>query len=151
MTIERLSHNEPIPYDLLLSADPDKHMIETYIHDSIVYVTRDTSGRIIGIIAYLPLSTETVEIKNIAVHQHYQNQGIGTRLIKETLQYIKHRSYSKVIIGTGNTSVKQLRLYQKLGFRIKEKIEGFFTENYPFPIEENGSICKDKIVLEMDI
>jgi ribosomal protein S18 acetylase RimI-like enzyme len=151
MTIERLSHNETIPYDLLLLADPDKHMIETYIHDSIIYITRNTSSHIIGIIAYLPISAETMEIKNIAVHQHYQNKGIGTRLIIETLQYIKNLNYSKVIIGTGDTSSKQLRLYQKLGFRIKEKIEGFFIKNYPFPIEENGSICKDKIVLEMDI
>jgi ribosomal protein S18 acetylase RimI-like enzyme len=151
MIIERLSQNETIPYDLLLLADPDKRMIDTYIHDSIVYITRDTSGCIIGIIAYLSLSAETVEIKNIAVHQHHQNRGIGTRLIRETLQYMKDLNYLKVIIGTGNTSFKQLHLYQKLGFRIKEKINGFFTENYPSPIEENGFICKDKVVLEMDL
>ncbi|MBN1696665.1 MAG: GNAT family N-acetyltransferase [Spirochaetales bacterium] len=151
MRIERLEKNDIVPYDLLLEADPYKAMIDSYIHDSSVYVARNASGAVIGIIAWLPLSAETAEIKNIAVHPDCRNRGIGTKLIGKALREIKAAGFSSVVIGTGNTSRRQRALYEKLGFRIKEVVKGFFTKNYPFPIEENGAICEDMVVLEMEI
>lgn len=51
-----------------------------------------------------------------------------------------------LMIGTGNSSLAQLRLYQRLGFRIVSIVPDFFA-NYPEPIYENGILCRDMVRL----
>ena len=53
----------------------------------------------------------------------------------------------EVWIGTGNSSISQLALYQKMGFRIAGVDVDFFTRNYPEEIIENGIHCRDMIRL----
>lgn len=54
-------------------------------------------------------------------------------------------------IGTGNSSLNQLGLYQKCGFRIIGVDKDFFTRHYEDEIVENGIICRDMIRLSMDL
>lgn len=46
---------------------------------------------------------------------------------------------------------KQIRLYQKLGFKKHTTIKDFFIDNYPEPIYENGKQLIDMVVLKKDI
>jgi ribosomal protein S18 acetylase RimI-like enzyme len=72
-------------------------------------------GRIIGSVrAY---SKEgTCYIGRLVVHPDFQNQGIGTRLMNdiETIFY----GCKRFELFTGDKSERNLRLYQKLGYRI---------------------------------
>lgn len=148
--IRELLKTEAIPYNLLLIADPSKNNIDNYLSDSLTY-TAVCSGQTIGCYVLYPLDTETIEIKNIAVEEKYHGKGLGTILLHDAIDKATSNGFKKIIIGTGNSSIGQLYLYQKVGFRITEIKKNFFTENYNEPITENGIECKDMIVLTREL
>lgn len=122
--IRELSKEEAIPYDLLLLADPSAAAISSYIHTGeIVVAERDK-----GIIATYVLVKDKVsaEIKNIAVHSACQGQGIGKALLHDAAQRAKEKGCKNICIGTGNSSIGQLYLYQKQGFEMVEIRKDFF-------------------------
>ena len=59
----------------------------------------------------------------------------------------KKKGYKKIEIGTGNSSLGQLALYQKCGFRITGIDIDFFIRCYQEEIFENGIQCRDMIRL----
>ena len=89
----------------------------------------------------------TVEIKNVAVKPEFQGQGIGSYLIENVVQIASLNRQKSICIGTANSSLGQLYLYQKLGFDISEIRKNFFIDNYKEPIYENGIQAKHMIML----
>lgn len=83
--------------------------------------------------------------------EQLQGQGLRTRLLLDAIERSKNSDYKKIIIGTGNSSLGQLYLYQKVGFRITQVKPDFFVKNYENEIWENGLQCKDKVVLTKEI
>lgn len=149
LSFSELSSSDQIPYELLLLADPSKEMVNQYLKKSAVYVAR-YQGNIVGTLLLLPLSEEELEIKNLAVKTEYQAQGIGSYLIVNAIKTARNKKYSSICIGTSNSSIGQLYLYQKLGFDISEIKWDFFTINYPEPVYENGIRAKHMIMLSKD-
>lgn len=143
--IRELNKDEEIPYDLLLIADPSKANVDAYVLQSIIYVA-DLKGKSIGCYV-LHVDNESAEIKNIAVDQKHQGKGIGTILLNDAITKAINLKLKKIIIGTGNSSIGQLHLYQKVGFRITSIIPDFFRKHYDELIMENGIECRDMIVL----
>lgn len=137
-------------YDLLLLADPSLAMINDYLPRSRV-LSAQNNGRIIGVAVLLPTHPRCLEIINIAVDNEFQGQGIGQTLLNKSIEYTKDAGYLRVEIGTGNSSLAQLRLYQKMGFKISHIDTDYFVRNYPEPIFENGIQCTDMIRLVQDI
>ncbi|MCM3710378.1 GNAT family N-acetyltransferase [Sporosarcina luteola] len=150
MKIIKLQHHEIPPYDLLLLADPSYELVEAYITDGECYVYKENED-IIGVFVIVPLSEVTVEITNIAVRGDRQRQGIGKKLLQEAIKVAKSSGYEWIEIGTGNSSIGQLALYQKCGFRISDVIKDFFIQHYDKIIMENGIQCIDMIRLRLEI
>lgn len=139
-----------IPFDLLLSADPSRENILKYIQRSTVFKAM-LNGDIIGCYVLFSHDESAVEIKNIAVNDRFQGNGIGTRLLRHAIERSKENKFKRIIIGTGNSSLRQLYLYQKAGFRITQIRPDFFVENYEEEIWENGLQCRDMLILTMEI
>ena len=134
--------------DLLLSADPDKKAILSYLPDSEVLVYRDND-----IFVSIAIITETAgvfELKNIAVLTKYQGKGIAKSMINKAKQLAKESGAKTIEVGTGNSSLSQLALYQKCGFRMRS-IEPNFFDSYPEPIIENGIRCIDMVRLRAEL
>jgi ribosomal protein S18 acetylase RimI-like enzyme len=138
------------PMELLLLADPSRSMITKYLGHSTI-LTANLKKEVIGIIVLYPIEEFMLEIKNLAVLPHYQNQGVGKFLIQHAENSARSKGFLSLRICTGNSSVSQLSLYQKLGFQNTGKVEKFFLKNYSEPIFENGILCRDLIILEKDI
>jgi ribosomal protein S18 acetylase RimI-like enzyme len=134
------------PWELFLLADPSRDMIAGYISGAVVLGACRESV-ILGAIILTPLNDGAWEIKNIAVQPAHQGHGIGKELIRAALDVCRERGAREVWIGTGNSSINQLALYQKMGFRIAGVDVDFFTRNYPEAIVENGIECRDMIRL----
>ncbi|UZR92959.1 GNAT family N-acetyltransferase [Chondrinema litorale] len=145
VVIRRISDDEPIPFDLLLLADPDKKMIQNYLSDSLVFVAEIETQQI-GVFVLYKIDDEKIEIKNIAVKTEYQKKGFGTAMLNYAFTYAKNKGFEKMIISTANSSIQQLKLYQRFGFEITEIKKNFFIDNYSEPIYENGTRAKDLIV-----
>ena len=151
LSIQKLRNDDEIPYDLLLLADPSIELIKKYIHKSEKYILLQ-NGSIIGFIAVLDLiKNERAEIKNIAITEKLQGNGYGKFLLESIIKIYQEKSYKTLIIGTGNSSIAQLALYQKIGFEIESIDKGFFLRLYNEAIIENGIICKDMIYLSKTV
>lgn len=146
ITFQQLDKREQIPYELLLLADPSKKLIDEYLESSSVFIAKK-NAEIVGIMVMFPLTADSVEIKNIAVRPENQGQGVGKYLIENALQFALANKQKTICIGTANSSIGQLYLYQKLGFELTEIRRNFFTDNYSDPIYENGIQAKHMVVL----
>jgi N-acetylglutamate synthase-like GNAT family acetyltransferase len=146
VNIRRLNKGEATPYKLLLEADPSRELIDRYLKNSEIYVA-ESDEVIVGVCVLYPVSSETVEIKNISVDDAYQKKGIGALLLHHAIRMANESHFKEIIIGTGNTSVGQLYLYQKVGFEITSIKKNFFIDNYPETLYENGIQVKHMIVL----
>ena len=116
VVIERIS-KEAIPKSLLLLADPSEQQIDAYVQRGLTYVAKQEDN-VIGVYVILETRPKTMEIMNIAVVEHLQGKGIGKKLVSHAIETAKGYGMSKLEVGTGNSSVSQLALYQKCGFRI---------------------------------
>lgn len=120
--VRKLRKEEKIPYDLLLLADETIEAIDKYIYNSDIYVL-ELNEIIYAIYVLQSLNNYTIEIKNIAVHENFQGQGIGMFLLKDAIQKSKNKEFNSLIIGTGDASFKQISLYQKAGFNTNSSLE----------------------------
>ncbi|MBY6271063.1 MAG: GNAT family N-acetyltransferase [Caldibacillus debilis] len=150
MVIRKLNRGEEPPMDLLLLADPSPRLVHEYLQRGECFVA-ESNNRIIGVYVLLPTRPETVELVNIAVTKSHQGRGIGKQLVMHAIQTAKSKGFKTIEVGTGNSSVGQLALYQKCGFRITGIDIDFFTRHYSDEIFENGIQCKDMIRLSQDL
>lgn len=141
---------------LLLSADPDEALVRSYLPTSrvLVCMSDESDAEIsaegcIGI-ALITGSENLYELKNIAVSEQHQGKGLAKQLIAGSMRLAKRLGGDRIEVGTGNSSLDQLALYQKCGFRMFEIIPGFF-ESYPEPIIENGIRCIDMVRLYAEL
>ena len=150
MVIRELLIGEEPPYELLLIADPSIEMINKYLGKGECFVA-EKGGQIIGVYVLLPIDSDKVELINIAVSENYQGRGIGKQLVLDAINTARKKGFKTIEVGTGNSSIGQLALYQKCGFRITGIDFDFFTKNYPEEIYENGIQCRDMIRLSQEL
>lgn len=149
LLVKELSLKEA-PYRLLLMADPSEKMLSTYIDKGILYGAF-INQELIGEYVLLKKDHLTAEIKNIAVESNWQGKGIGKFLLQHAANEAQQLGCKTLQIGTGNSSINQLLLYQRSGFEITSIVKNFFKDHYDTPIYENGIECKHLIVLEKAI
>ncbi len=133
---------------LLLTADPNKKAILSYLPNSKILVCRN-NDLFVGV-AVLVETAKVFELKNIAVLDEYQGKGVAKALINEIKQLAQQLGAKSIEVGTGNSSLSQLALYQKCGFRM-HSIEPNFFDSYPEPIFENGIRCIDMVRLRVNL
>jgi ribosomal protein S18 acetylase RimI-like enzyme len=146
MEIRRLHIDEEPPYQLLLSADPSREIVQEYIKRGECFVA-EIGHEIIGVYVLLPTRPGTVELVNIAVAQYMQGRGLGKQLVMDAVKRAKSKGFKTIEVGTGNSSISQLALYQKCGFRITGVDSDFFIRHYQEKIFENGIQCRDMVRL----
>lgn len=150
LIIKQLENEEYIPWNLLLLADPSQEAIKKYVSKSEIYIA-SIGNIIIGAYVLTKISSDVIELKNIAVEKKYQRKGFGKKLVLDAIQRTKDKGYKRIEVGTGNSSLSQLALYQKCGFRIVGIDKDFFIRNYKENIMENGIRCVDMIRLSIDL
>ena len=148
--IRPLSGDQSVPMDLLLLADPSKEKVLTYVQSGSCYAAYHDQD-VIGVYVLLSLSQQTVEIINVAVKESWQGKGIGKQLIHHAIAEAKAAGFHTIEIGTGNSSIQQLALYQKCGFRMTSIDHDFFLKHYDEPIFENGIQCMDMVRLSLTL
>lgn len=150
--IDKLQPEEDLPFDLLLLADETIAAIERYIYDCDVYVVRESHESLpVATFALYKISDTEVEIKNIAVLELLQGQGLGSHLIDQIKRIAMIGEYKTIIVGTPFCSFRELRFYEKNGFTKYAMKKGFYLIHYPEPIVENGVRLIDMVMLKLDL
>lgn len=132
---------------LLLLAD-SREAIEQYERQGRIFVVMKAE-EIVGVVLVLIDEESHAELKNVAVAEKIQGQGVGKLLVQKVLSYLLQEGLNKVTVCTANSSIGNLAFYQKLGFRITGVRVGFF-ESYDPPVIEHGILGRDLIVLSYD-
>lgn len=124
---------------LLLLADPSEATIASYLDAGDLYAAEDAQGPVcVAVVLSLPNGCS--ELKNLAVREDRQRQGIGSRMV----DFLFGQYPGPMQVGT---SEKGVSFYQRLGFRVSHRVKGFFVDHYPEPIYEDGEQCVDMIYL----
>lgn len=150
MKFRKLKADEYPPMELLLSADPSRSKIEEYLKRGNCYLALDNEV-VAAVYVLLPTRPGTVELVNVAVVQEQQGKGIGKQMVLHAIETAREQGYRTMEVGTGNSSVGQLALYQKCGFRMAGVDFDFFTRHYAEEIYENGILCRDMLRLSQDL
>ncbi len=148
--IRQLGNAEALPMELLLLADPSEEKVRDYMKKAQCYVL-EQDGEVVGVYSLLPTRPGTVELINIAVDEAEQNKGYGKALIRHAVDIARNQGYQTIEVGTGNSSISQLGLYQKFGFRMTHIDRDFFLRHYEEPIVENGIQCVDMVRLSREL
>lgn len=133
---------------LLLEADPDWAQVSSYLLQSNLFVILDEQAQIIAQLCLFK-TDDQAEIKSLAVASHAQGRGLAKALIQYLVENAKSFAFHTLWVKTGNSSLDQLALYQKCGFRMSQIKRDVFRD-YPAPIYENGIRCLDQVVLCLD-
>lgn len=150
--ISKVQSKDNLPFHLLLLADETIEAIEKYIYDSEVYVVQERHrSEVLGVFALYKISETEIEIKNIAVLESLQRRGIGTHLLNEIKRIAIAGKYESIIVGTPDSSVGQIRFYEKNGFTKYHTRKDFFIKNYSKPIIENGVMLRDMVLLRLEL
>lgn len=128
---------------LLLLADEQESMIDRYLGDGEMYVLDDGGVKAEAVVC--KVSSDILEIKNLAVLPEYQGLGYGRRLIDFICKTYKNE-FKILQVGTGDSPLT-LPFYEKCGFKRSHSVKNFFTDNYDHPIYENGVQLVDMIYL----
>lgn len=136
------------PFILLLEADPSKRSIMEYLERGKLYLAF-IDQVMVACLVLMRTRPNTNEIMNLAVKAEYRGKGIAKRLIQFAEETSKQEGCRTLEVGTGNSSLDQLALYQKCGFRMTYIDRNYFLRHYVQEIYENGIKCVDMIRLEM--
>lgn len=136
------------PWPLLLLADPSREQIERYLPQSRLLALVEGEA-VRGVLALTPVSWGVLEVTNLAVDEAWQGRGLGKRLLAAAIDAARAAGALRLDISTGNSSLAQLGLYQRMGFRICAVESDYFSLNYPEPIVENGIPCRDRLRLSL--
>ncbi|GED66751.1 putative N-acetyltransferase YvbK [Brevibacillus reuszeri] len=150
MDMRKLAPHEEAPMNLLLLADPSQKLVEEYLQRGQCYVAAKEND-LVGVYVLIQTRPDTIELVNVAVDEGHQGQGIGKKLVLHAIEVAKASGYKTIEVGTGNSSLDQLALYQKCGFRMTWIDKDFFIRHYNEPIFENGIQLFDMVRLSQDL
>ena len=132
---------------LLLLADEQESMIDTYLERGRLYVMEDDGVRAVCVVT--DEGDGILEIKNLAVSPPWQRCGYGRAFI----EYIRRRyrgSFHTLQVGTGNSPLT-ISFYEACGFVKSHRVRNFFIDHYDHPIYEGGVRLVDMIYLRRDL
>lgn len=132
---------------LLLLADEQESMIDTYLERRRLYVMEDDGVRAVCVVT--DEGGGILEIKNLAVSPPWQRCGYGRAFI----EYIRRRyrgSFHTLQVGTGD-SLLTIPFYEACGFVKSHCVRNFFIDHYDHPIYEGGVRLVDMIYLRRDL
>ena len=146
MKFIQITENKKDYLELLLLADEQESMVDTYLERGDMFVCMDPEP--VGEIVVVSLGNGVFEIKNLATAPQHHGKGYGRALIEFVIEHYKDRC-SRMMVGTGDSPLT-LPFYQKCGFREHHRIKNFYTDHYDHPIIEVGIQLVDMVCLSRE-
>lgn len=74
---------------------------------------------VVGHVAVVPADEESPELV-IFVHDEYQNRGIGTELMKQTIAYARESTHDRLTLSVATGNKPAITVYENLAFEVTE-------------------------------
>ena len=147
MEIKIISNNKKDMLDLLLLADEEESMIDTYLDRGTLFALYEDGLKSVGLVT--DEGSGSFELQNIATYEQFQRHGYGRHLLNHILQHYKGKG-ATMLVGTGDVPWI-LSFYESFGFVFSHRMANYFLEHYPEPMFEGDVQLKDKVYLKMDL
>jgi len=133
--------------NLLLIGDEDEKVVKSYINEGSLFTIVYEKSEIGVVQCLIDEEESAVEVKNIGLKEAYRGKGIGSKVINKLEALYECNHYSKMIVGTADSSLENIAFYKKAGFYQNGVRKNFFLQYVP-PIYENGLQAIDMIMFE---
>ena len=100
------------------------------------FLVAEKNGKIVGFIIGTMVSMDELRILMLAVDKDYRRRGIGSMLLRDLIMRYPHAR--RVYLEVRCDNLEAIKFYKKHGFRIKEKIEDFYTDGSPAYLMERS-------------
>lgn len=148
MKVEMITADKKRFLELLLLADEQESMIDTYLERGDMFALYDNNDlKTVCVVTYE--GDGNYELKNIATSEANQGKGYGKRLLQYLLEYYKDQCKT-MYVGTGDHA-RALIFYQHCGFTVSHRVPNFFIEHYDHPIYEDGKQLIDMVYLKINL
>jgi ribosomal protein S18 acetylase RimI-like enzyme len=111
-------------YQQLSPGKLQQELSQVWQKDNSVYIIGSfQDGKLVGIASmaiYCVISGYKGWIEDVVVHAEYRGKGIGRKLIEHLLAYSREKNLTEVLLFTESHRVAAKKLYESLGFRMKE-------------------------------
>lgn len=92
------------------------------------YFVYEEEGQILGFISTMNICGE-IHINNISVRSDFRNKKIGTRLLKEGINYYKDQDIIGYTLEVRMDNEPAINLYKKTGFEIAGTRKNYYKNN----------------------
>ena len=87
----------------------------------------EIDGVVVGYISYT-FDEEIAEMLNFCVDDTMQNKGIGTQLLKYSIEEFRTKNGSSIILEVNSKNSNAINLYQKNGFKQISKRKAYYSD-----------------------
>lgn len=98
------------------------------------FLVAEKNGKIVGFVIAIKQSNNELRILMLAVDKNFRRQGIGTSLLRELL--FRFPEIRRIYLEVKVSNKEAIKFYKKNGFKIKDKIEDFYSDGSPAYIME---------------
>lgn len=95
------------------------------------------NGDCVGVCALLPNNDLSFKVIKLAVDDTYQGQGIGLKLMLKCIEQSRDKGMSYLALETASKLKPALKLYERLGFEIKQPQKGYTVKRSDVYMELN--------------
>lgn len=101
---------------------PDLHDFEAcYLSEdsgSRFWVIENDADDIVGMVGVRRHNASQAAVRRLHVHPEYRQQGIGTQLVEEALQFCHDQGYVKIVLEMKEDQRAAIALFKRFGFRL---------------------------------
>jgi ribosomal-protein-alanine N-acetyltransferase len=102
-----------------------RRVFELYLLLNPIFYIAECSGEVVGYII-ATVRENTCHVDSIAVREKWRRRGVGTELMNAALRDCRDRGAKRAVLEVAVDNDSAIRLYSKLGFRVKELIPGYY-------------------------
>jgi len=95
----------------------------------VVSIVGEENGRIAGYLI-LWVFEDVLHIANIAVAPHLRRKGLGSQLIRRTIELARSKGVHRVELEVRRSNREAIRFYEKHGFRHVRTVKGYYQPEF---------------------
>ena len=137
---------------LFALADESPAAVASYRDSGTLLVAREGSAAI-GLALLIRRDAKQSELKVLAVDPARQGEGLGKRLVEAAVESARREGAKILLVSTATADIRNLRFYQRTGFRMKHVCREAFTAatGYPDDIQIDGIPLRDQVVFDREL
>jgi len=148
MKIQQIRRDKDEYMDMLLMADPEREMIESYLDKSEMFALIH-GGDVCAVCVVELLKNRKCELKSIVTRMEDRGKGYAKYMIRHICEHYGNQC-DTMYAGTGNRK-KTLEFLGKCGFVNSHIVANYYLEHYREPVYEGDVRLTDKIYLKKQL